>query len=62
MDLITQLPQSSGNDAILVVMDRLSKMICLAPTNGELSSEGLARLYRDRIWQDFGIPERVISN
>lgn len=62
VDLITQLPQSKGSDAILVVVDRLSKMICLVLTNGELTSEGLARLYRDQVWQDFGIPECVISD
>lgn len=62
VDLITQLPMSKGNDAILVVVDQLSKMIRLTPTNKELSLEGLARLYRDRVWQDFGVPERVISD
>jgi len=62
VDLITQLPMSKGRDAILVVVDRLSKMIRLALTNGELSSEGLARLYRDKVWQDFGVPEWVISD
>jgi hypothetical protein len=61
-DLITQLPQSQGYDAILVVVDRLSKMIRLVPTNGELTSEGLARLYRDRVWKDFGLPERILSD
>src|ERR1700710_2956933 len=62
VDLITQLPSSRSYDAILVVVDRLSKMIRLTPTNGELTSEGLARLYRDRIWKDFGIPERILSD
>jgi hypothetical protein len=61
-DLITQLPQSQGYDAILVVVDRLSKMVRLVPTNGELTSEGLARLYRDRVWKDFGLPERILSD
>jgi hypothetical protein len=62
VDLITQLPSSRSYDAILVVVDRLSKMIRLTPTNGELTSEGLARLYRDRIWKDFGTPERILSD
>ena len=62
VDLITQLPQSQGNDAVLVVVDRLSKMIHLVPTNGELTSEGLARLYRDRVCKDFGFPKRILSD
>jgi hypothetical protein len=57
IDLITQLPHSKGNNAILVVVDQLSKMICLTPINGEHSSEGLTHLYCDQVWQDFGIPE-----
>ena len=32
------------------------------PTNAKLSSEGMAQIFRDRVWQDFGLPEQVISN
>lgn len=62
VDLITQLPHSLGHDAIVVVVDRLSKMIRLAPANNKLTSEGLARIYRDRVWKDFGLPDRIISD
>ena len=62
VDLITQLPQSWGYDAISVVVDRLSKRIRLAPINGEIISEGVARIYRDTAWRDFGHPEVVISD
>jgi hypothetical protein len=62
VDLITQLPPSMGYDAIMVVVDRLSKMIRVIPTNGEVTSEGVARLFRDRVWKDFGLPEVVISD
>lgn len=62
VDLITQLPRSLGHDAIVVIVDRLSKMIRLVPANGELTSEGLARVYRDHVWKDFGLPDRIISD
>lgn len=62
VDLVTQLPYSRGHNAIVVIVDRLSKMIRLAPANGELTSEGLARIYRDHIWRDFGLPDRIISD
>jgi hypothetical protein len=62
VDLITQLPPSLGHDAIMVVVDRLSKRIRLAPTNGEVTSEGVARIFRDTVWRDFGLPEVVISD
>ena len=45
MDLITGLPDSQGYDAIMVVVDRFTKMIHALPTNGTVSSEGVARLF-----------------
>jgi hypothetical protein len=35
-------------------------MIRLVPTYTSLSSEGVARLFRDHVWKDFGIPENII--
>ena len=40
----------------------MSKHIRLAPTNGEVTLEGVARIFRDMVWRDFGLPEVVISN
>lgn len=37
-------------------------MIRLAPASNELTSEGLARIYCDHVWKDFGLPDRVISD
>ena len=62
VDMITGLPLSQGQDSILVVVDRFSKMAELVPTSGELSSEGLARIYRDTIWKNHGLPDNVISD
>src|SRR6202142_2600647 len=45
-----------------VVVDRLSKMIRVMATNGEVTSEGVARLFWDRVWKDFELPEVVISD
>ena len=41
-DLITGLPDSHGHDAILMVVDRFTKMIHAISTNAELTSEDLA--------------------
>ena len=62
VDLISHLPPSHGYDAIVVIVDRFSKMIRLTPTNAELTSAGMARIFRDRVWCNFGLPERVISD
>jgi len=39
----------AGKDAILVVCNRLSKMMHFVVTMKEISVEGLARLFRDNI-------------
>ena len=62
MDLIEQLPISNGFDAILVVVDRLTKMATFIPTTGTMTAEDLARLYLNNIWRYHGLPQTVISD
>jgi RNase H-like domain found in reverse transcriptase/Reverse transcriptase (RNA-dependent DNA polymerase)/Integrase zinc binding domain len=45
VDLIGKLPESQGFNAILVIVDRFSKMIIVIPTNMELTAVGMARIY-----------------
>ena len=61
-DFIVKLPKSSGYDAILVVVDRFTKMVHLVPTTEELSALGLAKLYRDHVWKIHGLPNSIISD
>ena len=49
VDFITKLPLVAGKNAILVVCDRLSKMIHFVATTEGMSVKGLARLFRDNI-------------
>jgi len=44
-----KLPVVAGKDVILVVCDRLSKMIHFVATTERTSGEELARLFRDNI-------------
>ncbi|KAJ3500605.1 hypothetical protein NLJ89_g9720 [Agrocybe chaxingu] len=37
-------------------------MVRVVPTKKTVSSEGLARLYRDNVWKDFGLPCKIISD
>jgi len=49
VDFITKLPIIAGKDAILVVCDRLSKMMHFVATTERTTAEGLARLFRDNV-------------
>lgn len=62
VDLITGLPECQGYNAILVTIDRLSKMVHTAPTNDTVTAEGVARIFRDIVWKHHGLPESVISD
>ena len=48
-DFIIKLPIAQGYDSILVVVDRLTKMVYFIPTIEKTSAEGLARLFRDNV-------------
>ena len=61
-DLIGELPESKGYNAILVVVDRLSKRIHVMPTTTDVDSLGIARLFRDHVWRNHGLPEEIISD
>ena len=52
VDFITKLPVVVGKDTILVVCDRLSKMMHFVATTEGTSAESLARLLWDNMWKD----------
>ena len=62
IDIIGLLPKSNGMDAIVVIVDRFTKMICLKATTMNISLEGIAKIYRDDIWKLHGISRRILSN
>jgi len=49
VDFITKLLVVAGKNAILVVYDRLSKMMHFVATMEGTSAKGLARLFRDNV-------------
>jgi len=60
VDFITKLPLAQEYDAILVVVDRLTKIAHFIPTTERTSIEGLAQLFRDNIWKLHGLPDSII--
>jgi transposase InsO family protein len=62
VDIIGPIPESAGNNAILVIVDRFSKMIKVIPTSTGITSLGVARCFRDHVFRSHGIPRKVISD
>ena len=54
-DFITKLPIAQGYNSILVVVDRLMKIVHFIPTTEKTLAEGLARLFRDNIWKLYSV-------
>ena len=59
-DFITKLPLVQGYNSILVVVDRLMKMVYLISTIEKTLVEGLARLFRKNVWKLHGLLESII--
>ena len=62
VDTIRELPESKGYNAILIVVDRLSKHIHAVPTVTTIDSAGVVHLFLKHVWRHPGLPEAVISD
>jgi len=59
-DFITKLLLAQGYNSILVVVNRLTKMVYFIPTTEKTLAKGLMRLFRDNVWKLHGLPESII--
>lgn len=63
LDLITALPKSrSGNDAIVVFVDKLTKMVHYVPTTTHVTAPQLATLFMREVVRLHGVPESILSD
>ena len=63
MDLITQLPNSKGSDAILTIVDQgCTRAAVFLPCSTSITGEEVARLYMENVYRWFGLPTKVISD
>ncbi|KAL5501146.1 hypothetical protein ACEPAH_9533 [Sanghuangporus vaninii] len=60
VDLIGELPESNGFNAIYIVVDHFSKQIHTIPTTMKLTAKDMAQLYRDHIFHLHGLPKKII--
>ena len=63
MDFVTGFPKSKrGNDAIFVVIDKLTKVAHFLPIKESITAAQLAELYTSRIASLHGIPQLISSD
>jgi transposase InsO family protein len=62
MDYIEELPDSDGFDAILVVVDRLTKQAIFLPARTTDTATELARQFIQHVFSKHGLPISIISD
>ena len=62
LDLITKLPKSNNYTAILVIVDRFSKMAHFIPTHHDSNAPALAQQVFDNIIRLHGFPRSIVSD
>ena len=63
LDFIVSLPTTTrGNDAVLVFVDKLSKMTHFEPCKTTITAEETAELFRHAVWRLHGLPEKLVSD
>jgi len=62
VDFVVKLPESSGHDAVMTVVDAVSKRVHFILMHTTVTVEGAARLFLHYIWKLHGLPKRVVSD
>ena len=62
VDFVVELPESSGHDAIMMVVDAVSKRVHFILTHMTVTAEGSARLFLHYVWKLHGLPKCVVSD
>ncbi len=62
VDFIVELPQLDGHDAIMVVVDSLTKRSHFLPVNTTTTAVGSARQFCNNVWKHHSLPTQVLSD
>jgi hypothetical protein len=62
VDFIVKLPESHGYDAIMNVVDLVSKAPHFIPRHTTITALGVAHLFLAHVWKLHGLPKQVISD
>jgi len=62
VNFVIKLLESSGHDAVMTVMDAVSKKVHFILTHIMVIAEGAAQLFLYYIWKLHGLPKHIASN
>jgi hypothetical protein len=62
VDMITDLPECDGYDAVVVIVCMLSKRTIVEPITKTIPAEQLAKVMHRAVFRHFGLPRKLISD
>jgi len=62
VNFVVKLLESSGHNAVMTVVDSISKRVHFVPTHTTVTAEGAARLFLHYIWKLHSLLKRVVSD
>jgi len=62
VDFVVELPLSSRHDAVMTVVDSVSKRAHFIPTHMTVTVEGAAQLFLYQVWKLHGLPKHIVSD
>jgi len=62
VDFVVELPESSGHDAVMMVVDAVSKRVHFIPMHTTVTAERAAWLFLHYVWKLHGLLKRVVSD
>jgi len=62
MDFVVELPLSFRHNAVMTVVDLVSKQAHFIPTHTMVTAEGAAWFFLHQVWKLHGLPKYVVSD
>jgi len=61
-DFIVELPKAHGYDAVMNIINSVSKQAHFIPTNTTVTALWAAQLYLTHVWKLHGLPKHIVSD
>ena len=62
VDLISELPEFKGYNAICVIVNQFSKQIHALSTTTKVTAEGIAVLYKNQVFRLYKLSKKIIHD
>jgi transposase-like protein len=62
VDFIVELPESHGYDAIMNIVNSVTKCMYFISMHTTINADGAARLFLKEVWKHHGTPQVVVSD